>query len=301
MGDHEAMSRVLVPSLVSLSLLALLISGCGPSVVIEADSESVSTSDGTDESETGDGDGDAETSTSDTDPATDEGDGDGDMSGDGDGDSGDGDGDSGDGDGDSGDGDGDTSGDGDGDTSGDGDGDDPCPLGSEGCPCDVGASCDEELECDIDEGLCLPPVCDLLDPDPHQDEGSAIVLEGVECEQSLNLGEFATMEGPQTDWFRYPGDAKGMCDEQPRAMVGADAPMQVCVYIECQSGNDVTSYECGEGVMLDSPEGRPGCCAETAVLMADYDCMGMNEDVDVYLSVSSVEELCENYVLSYGL
>ena len=142
-----------LPSLSSLSVLAVLVTGCPADPEPGTSDETGSSGDG-DGDASGDGDGDSS------------GDGDGDASGDGDGDaSGDGDGDaSGDGDGDtSGDGDGDTSGDGDGDASGDGDGD-PGEGACEECiyttceaplsACEADAVCDCWINCDGDEATC---------------------------------------------------------------------------------------------------------------------------------------------------
>ena len=295
MREDELMSRSGVfAASACLSLSLLLGSGCGRPAIVESDGDGSET--GSETGEGGDGDGEAEggTSEGDTDPAT--GDGDGDPSGDGDGDpSGDGDGDP------SGDGDGDPSGDGDGDPSGDGDGDeDPCPPGSEGCPCDIGSMCDGDLVCE--DGVCLPPPsCEPLDVDPHGDEATAIGLDGLGCGDSLDLGVAATIEGPQVDWYRFAGNEQGFCGEEPSASVSADGPLQVCVFIECQSGGDA-SRTCGGGSAdASSPQGRPGCCGENSALITDYGCEGWgSDDLDVYVAVGSEDEVCLDYGLVVG-
>lgn len=285
--EHELMSRTGVFAFACLSLSVLLGSGCGRPSIIEAEGEESGTGSETGETSEGDGDGEAEggTSEGETDPAS--GDGDGEASGDGDGDP-------------SGDGDGDPSGDGDGDPSGDGDGDEPCPPGSEGCPCDVGSICEGELVCE--DGVCLPPPsCEPLDVDPHGDEGSAIGLGELGCEDSLDLGVSATIEGPQTDWYVFAGNEQSFCGEEPSASVSAEGPLQVCVFIECQNGGDA-SRTCGDGsVDASSPAGRPGCCGENAARITDYGCTDWGgDDLDVYVSVGSDEEVCLDYGLVVG-
>lgn len=287
MREHELMSRSGVFASTCLSLV--LASGCGRPAIIESGSEGSESGSETGETGEGDGDGEAEggTSEGDTDPAS--GDGDGDPSGDGDGDP-------------SGDGDGDPSGDGDGDPSGDGDGDEepPCPPGAEGCPCDVGSMCDGDLVCE--DGVCLPPPsCEPLDVDPHGDESSAIGLGELGCDDNLDLGVAATIEGPQVDWYRFAGNEQGFCGEEPSASVSADEPLSVCVFIECQNGGDA-SRDCGGGsVDASSPEGRVGCCGENSALITDYGCTGWGgDDLDVYVAVGSEAEVCLDYGLVVG-
>jgi len=176
-----------------------------------------------------------------------------------------------------------------------------CEFGTEGCLCDVGASCEEGLFCD-DDGMCVaPPECRSLDTDPHGDEDSAYELEMLGCNDNNDLGVVATLQGPERDWYRYFGGEQFMCPEQPAAAVVAAVDLSVCVFVECVEGNAV-NVQCGDGANdADSPDGRPGCCGQNAAQIQNYDCQGMfaGLDADVWIAVSSDERICEDYALSY--
>ncbi len=177
-----------------------------------------------------------------------------------------------------------------------------CPFGTEGCLCDVGAQCEEGLDCN-DEGVCVaPPDCRPIDADPHDDEATAIELEAVDCDQGIELGLIGTIEGPQTDWYTYLGNDGIICTEQPIAIAAADDPLEVCLYLECGNGGDVTPLDCGgKSTLSESPEGRPGCCGDGLAFVEDYGCTGFGgKSADVFVSVASAEQVCIDYSLEYG-
>jgi hypothetical protein len=179
-----------------------------------------------------------------------------------------------------------------------------CPYGTEGCLCDVGAACDEGLDCN-DEGICVgPPVCRPLDADPHEYEESAYPLDALGCGSATDLGVIATLEGPQTDWYTYRGNDAFMCPERPAAAVVTDISTTVCVFIACLEGN-AQSLQCAAGSMsASSPNGLPGCCGPDQAQVFNYGCSGFNsgKDVDVWISVGTDDaEACSDYALSYAM
>lgn len=177
-----------------------------------------------------------------------------------------------------------------------------CPYGTEGCLCDVGAACDEGLDCN-DEGICVaPPACEPIDTDPHGDEASAISLDPLDCGMGGDLGLVGTVAGPETDWYSFVGNEAFGCPEQPGAAVVAADPLEVCVFLECTNGGDVDPLDCAAGSTdATSPDGRPGCCGDGAAMVEGYDCTGFGgKDVDVWISVGSDQQICADYELSYG-
>lgn len=177
-----------------------------------------------------------------------------------------------------------------------------CPFGTEGCLCDVGSMCEDGLEC-IDGTCVAPPACTPLDADAHADEASAYVLEGIDCGNGIDLGVAATLFGPETDWYTYPGGEVFMCPERPAAQVATDVVTDVCVYLECISGGDVQNLVCADGSTdATSPDGRLGCCGQDAAGVAGYDCSGFGgKDVNVWISVGTAEETCSDYAMSYAM
>lgn len=180
---------------------------------------------------------------------------------------------------------------------------DGCPAGTLGCPCDVGSTCDDGLLCN-DDGLCeAPPACRPIDTEPHGDEASALQLDPVNCSNELIIEDLATLDAPETDWFRTFGDEGALfCSEQPRAIVTTDIDVEVCVYIECLEGA-ANSIGCAGGSMsADSPEGRPGCCGTNEAHLNDYECGGLltPKNVDIWISVASEELACVDYDMTYS-
>ncbi len=180
---------------------------------------------------------------------------------------------------------------------------DDCPPGEQDCPCDVGAACDEGLDCD-DRGVCVEPLsCKPLDEDPHDDEGSAYEVTDVGCSGIIDLGVVATIQGPQTDWFTFMGGESFGCQEQPGAEVTADVDLEVCLFIQCLEGNTVGIDCAGGGRTTTSPDGVEGCCDTNQAGIDDYDCSGMftGKDLDAWISVGSDERVCVDYALMYSM
>ncbi|MEX1365323.1 MAG: hypothetical protein AB1Z98_19500 [Nannocystaceae bacterium] len=182
-------------------------------------------------------------------------------------------------------------------------GTDGCPVGTDGCPCDVGSTCDDGLTCNGD-GVCEPlPACRPLDTEPHDDEATATVLNELNCGNELDLGVIGTLEGPQTDWYRYFGDEGAiLCSEQPLVTITADIETDVCVFIECLEGN-ATGVGCAGGsTAADSPQGRPGCCGVDEAHLNAYDCGGFftPNNLDIWISVGTADAVCADYGLVYS-
>ena len=178
---------------------------------------------------------------------------------------------------------------------------DDCPAGTEDCPCGRDEQCDEGLECNGD-GVCEPPPpCMPIDLEPHGDEATAAMLTELDCNESMSEGLIATVDGTETDWYRYFGNHDlAFCNEEPGATVTSDVPLEVCVFVDCDSGN-TQNVECaGENTMEMSPDGRPGCCGTDSADMTDYGCSSIaNDDANVWISVSSRVPVCAHYELSY--
>lgn len=178
-----------------------------------------------------------------------------------------------------------------------------CPAGTEGCPCDVGRTCEAGLVCSGD-GVCEPgTACRSIDMDPHADEATATMIGSLGCNSSTDLGLIGTLDGPETDWYRYFGnEGVVLCAERPEATVVAAIEVEVCTYIECLEGTASAVSCAGGSSSATSPEARPGCCGSAQAQIDDYECGGFltPKNVDVWISVASTEEACEDYELSYA-
>lgn len=178
-----------------------------------------------------------------------------------------------------------------------------CPVGTEGCPCDAGSACDEGLTCNAGGTCEAPPACRSIDTDPHADEATATVLGNVGCDSVIDLGLIGTLDGPETDWYRYFGnEGLVLCGEQPEATVVAAIATEVCVYMECLEGS-ASGVSCAAGSSpATSPDGRPGCCGQDQAHINDFDCGGFltPKNADVWISIASAENGCVDYELAYA-
>jgi cysteine-rich repeat protein len=163
-----------------------------------------------------------------------------------------------------GDGDGDGDGDpGDGDGDGDGDGE-PCPEGTQDCPCGVGDFCDSPLE-------CIDGICQEGEPDPVCGNG---VLEGDE-----------------------------QCDDGPANDNTAACKLD-CTPQMCGDGFVGASEACDDGNVEDADEctnacGLPGC--GDGILQVGEACDDGNlEDGDACLS-SCIAASCGDLVVQQGV
>lgn len=178
-----------------------------------------------------------------------------------------------------------------------------CPVGTEGCPCDDGRSCEAGLECSA-EGVCeAAAACRALDPEPHGDEATATMLGNVGCDSVVDLGVIGTLDGPETDWYRYfANEGLVLCTERPEATVVAAIDVEVCAYIECLEGNASGVSCAGGSSAATSPENRPGCCGQDQARIDDFECGGFltPKNVNVWVSIGTSEQACVDYELSYA-
>ena len=153
-------------------------------------------------------------------------------------------------------------------------------------------------------GLCEPEAaCRSIDAEPHADEDTATVLGNLGCDGIVDLGLFGTLDGPETDWYRFfATEVVVLCTEQPEATVTAAIDTEVCVYIACLEGSASNVACAGDSSAATSPGGRPGCCGQGHARIDDYECGGFltPKNVDVWISIASAEDACEDYELSYA-
>lgn len=172
-----------------------------------------------------------------------------------------------------------------------------CPPGDEGCPCDVGSSCQGDLICE--KGICIgEPSCDEPEGEPNDDEASAVESGDVVMCGAPAMMASGGLDGAESDWFTFQADGGNFCFSDPRAAVTADADLAVCMFAECDTGD--TNVNCSGGAAdLDSPDGAAGCCDQNTVTL-DFGCgfMGAGNGT-IWVRVTSVEAACIPYELAW--
>jgi hypothetical protein len=175
-----------------------------------------------------------------------------------------------------------------------------CPPGTEGCPCDVGSTCEGELVCA--DGTCeAQGACDQPDAEPNDSLEEAIDLGEVVCSMEYATTEGA-LDGLDADFYRMVRGEGGFClDPNAQALVMADQDVRVCVYMEC--GDETGDVFCGGEQEDDTFDGLNGCCATNEAQVLGGSCPGFPippEPSAFFIRVSSADEMaCIPYELSY--
>lgn len=175
----------------------------------------------------------------------------------------------------------------------------PCPLGSESCPCDAGV-CDDGLAC-IEDVCEMPLECPADENEPNDGEQSATSLgEFNDCDG--NGGSVSGVLGlGDEDWFTYIGDDDFGCIVDPDREIVTDGAVRICKFAECLNGLPNTDLSCPPGTMSAmSPAGRPGCCGSSGFNMGVFNCTGTIDDsAYIYIRIDQGSPQCVEYTLNY--
>ncbi len=174
-----------------------------------------------------------------------------------------------------------------------------CTPGTEGCPCDVGSTCEGELVC-VDGTCEAPAACDQLDEEPNDGFDEAIDLGAVMCSMEYATAD-GTLDGLDADFYTLTeGQGGGFClDPDPQVTVMADQDVRVCIYMACDDGTN--ELFCGGSQEADTFDELNGCCATNGARLFSAGCgFVFPPDPVFYIRVSSAdEEACIPYEMSY--
>lgn len=177
----------------------------------------------------------------------------------------------------------------------------PCPVGTENCPCDEMGGCEGELIC-VSDSTCLPAQCDGDLFEPNDDEDSAYFLGMIDDSDSNGGIVSASLHHPgDVDWFSYQGDDDFLSNVDPARELVSSGDVRLCKFLECDNGLAQTEFECpGNSQYAFSPGGRPGCCAMGGIELPDLNCADVTEDnAMVYLRIDEPDDACVTYSVSY--
>ena len=143
-----------------------------------------------------------------------------------------------------------------------------CPPGTEGCPCDIGSECNDDLVC-VD-GVCEAATpCEDTADEPNDDGDSATMLDAAACGGDAGMGS-GVIADVDIDFYRFAEAPLGICfGVEASARVDADEDLEVCVFLDC--GNMPGTVTCGDNQTGDL-DGKPGCCATNEVRLESHDC-----------------------------
>jgi hypothetical protein len=122
-----------------------------------------------------------------------------------------------------------------------------------------------------------------------------------DCDESETTLE-GVLAGDDVDWYRYTGSDAFACSVDPAVEVDSDETVQVCQFVECESGNPA-QLVCPAGSSMDTSfEGRIGCCSASGFIL-DLTCSsgGAGDDsATIYFRVQTQGAFeCVHYSLKY--
>lgn len=177
--------------------------------------------------------------------------------------------------------------------------DESCTPGELDCPCDVGSTCEDDLQCV--EGTCVAaPGCEP-EGEPNDDEASAIDGGDLQCGADPIELEGA-FDGTDIDWYTVAPMGGGICFGSPGASVAVDgdAEVTVCIYAECNMGG--TNVGCGlgpgSGMPDTSPGGVDGCCGTGSASLDSVSCNSLDQTIVAWVRVSAAQDECLPYTLT---
>jgi hypothetical protein len=179
-----------------------------------------------------------------------------------------------------------------------------CSPGELGCPCDEDM-CADGLEC-IDDVCAEPAVCEDDEWGEILTEDTAYFLGEISDDDDDGGTVMGVLTGPDdVDWFRYDGADEFLNTVDPFRTVVSSAPVRFCKFANCpgEDGISDTNFPCQDGaVATTSPDGRPGCCAESLIHVPDAVCgsSSINDDsMAVWIRVDQAEDACVTYAFDY--
>lgn len=185
-------------------------------------------------------------------------------------------------------------------TSGDGTSSTGCTPGELGCACDE-EMCADGLEC-IDEVCSMPAECVDDDFGENITEDTAHFLGEISDDDEDGGTVMGVLTGPDdVDWFRYDGSDEFFNNVDPFRSIVSSAPVRFCKFADCP--DDDVDFPCQEqAVATTSPDGRPGCCAETLIHVPDALCgsSSINDDsMAIWVRIDQPEDACVTYAFDY--
>ncbi len=177
-----------------------------------------------------------------------------------------------------------------------------CPPGTLNCPCDQGG-CGAELICE--EGVCAEdtgPQCvdDLL----VNDTQSTASYQGDLQEGEFDMTSGVLLDPDDSDWLMFHGTDTLLLEAQPVFDVLEGGGVVMCVFIDCDNGEQANP-SCPPGTsQTSSTLGDPGCCSSNSVGfdLNEYTCTANplgDDSADFYISVTPTSE-CVDFTVFFA-
>ena len=180
-----------------------------------------------------------------------------------------------------------------------------CTVGELGCACDEGA-CAEGLECGVDDVCEMMAECQDDEWGDNLTEDTAHFLGEINDNDDNGGTVMGVLTGPDdVDWFRYDGNDVAFQTVDPFRTIVASADVRFCKFANCPGEDGIadTNFPCQDGaVATTSPDGRPGCCADTLIHVPDAVCGSSSlndDDMAIWIRIDQAEDACVSYAFDY--
>ena len=145
-------------------------------------------------------------------------------------------------------------------------------------------------------------VCTDDGVEPNETEAGASFLGDFNDNDSNGSSFSGVLNGmDDVDWYRYAGDDDFGSIVDPFRSISANGELRFCKFAECEDGLDETEFPCEDGATeATSPEGRPGCCADSIIHIPDANCTGTTDDsMAIYIRIDQPTTECVEYTVNF--
>ena len=141
--------------------------------------------------------------------------------------------------------------------------------------------------------------CPDGDPEPNNTESTAVDL-GVITDCDGDGGVFSGIVAgiDDEDYFKYQASDDAFCSVDATREVTSGQAVRFCKYAQCTNGSDPSISCPGGSQTATSPDGRPGCCANSGFTFSP-DCTGISDDVNIYMHLRTMMNECVSYTVEY--
>ncbi len=176
-----------------------------------------------------------------------------------------------------------------------------CTPGELDCVCDEGM-CVDGLECTSEDVCATASECEDDEFGDILTEDTAHFLGTIDDDDGNGGTVMGILTGPDdVDWFRYDGEDSLLDTVDPFRTIASSADVRFCKFAECGGDLSDTEFACEEGASATtSPDGRPGCCADSVIHVPDANCSGVvSDDMAIWIRIDQAAEACVQYAFDY--
>jgi hypothetical protein len=155
--------------------------------------------------------------------------------------------------------------------------------------------------------VCTAGLCETEDDEPNDNAPDEFHELGNYDDDQPAMDYASQLDGPDdVDWFSYSCNDLGLSELDPHVGIDSNAPVRVCVYLDCEVGGNPFPFNCPDGTTMENAgfDFLEGCCATdgSTIDVTSYNCPDSNDDsIIAWIRVDQGDTMiCEPYTLTYN-